>query len=531
MFRRFLVTIYILALLAGLTLPAPHPVDAAGPDKCPPLPPPAGSVVSVSNVAGLQDALSNLTSNTTISVAEGHYYLTNMLRFRNGVQNVALRSASGNRDGVVIHGNGMSNPACGNVCNIISIEDADDVLIADLTLRDVYYHPVQIHGEAGPQRPRLYNLHLIDAGEQFVKVSTAGPPGPYSDDGIVECSLIEYTDRARSDYTNGVDVLAGARWTVRDNVFRNIRAPVGELAGPTVLMWRNTLDSIVERNQFIECDRAIALGLSWPDSGLARDGESTYDHQGGIVRNNFIYRAGAGDIGVTANFARDFKIYHNTVLLNDTFPWGAIEYRFSVSTGEIRYNLTDAPIWQRDEASAIVAGNVTNAEASWFADAGTGDLHLRETATEAIDQATSLDDVSDDYDGETRPHGPAPDVGADEYGSPPPAAVTDLRVTGAYTTPGTLYVTLGWTAPGEAVTTTLRYQPTAINEANWAGALPLAEGLAGNTESLSASVPYSGDTLYFALRWENAEREWAAPSNNAFWPSRDVCLPVVMRNG
>ena len=80
-------------------------------------------------------------------------------------------------------------------------------------------------------------VSLLDAGQQLLKASTAGPPGPYADDGEVACSLLAYTDRARDDYTNGVDVLGGSGWRVRDNVFARIRAPVGQLAGPAVLFW------------------------------------------------------------------------------------------------------------------------------------------------------------------------------------------------------------------------------------------------------------------------------------------------------
>jgi len=384
---------------------------------CQPLPPPSGTVIQVDTVTGLQNAVANLSSSTTILVADGTYDLTNTLNFRH-VNNVALRSASGNREAVILRGKGMSNPNYGNAPHVIAIYDSNDVLIADLTLRDAYYHLVQVHGEEGPQRPRLHNLHLINSGEQFIKGSTAGSPGPYTDGGTVECSLLEYTDQARSTYTNGVDILAGANWTIRDNMFRNFRAPDG-LAGPAILMWRNSMNSLIERNQFIECDRAIALGLSSPDSN-SRGGETVYDHQGGIVRNNFIYRAGEGDVGITANYARDFKIYHNTVILNNTFPWGAIEYRFSVTSGDIRYNLTDAPLWQRDSASANLVGNITNALPSWFVNAASGDLHLLAAATAAIDQAATLTDVADDYDGQDRPNGQTPDIGADEYGVSPP---------------------------------------------------------------------------------------------------------------
>ena len=73
-------------------------------------------------------------------------------------------------------------------------------------------------------------------------------------------------------------------------------------------------------------------------------------------------------------------------------------------------------IWRnRDGAQGSVVGNVTSAQASWFVDAAAGDLHLNSSATAAIDRATTLVDVSDDYDGDARPIGPAPDIGADEY--------------------------------------------------------------------------------------------------------------------
>lgn len=342
--------------LAALSAPA----SAAATSNCGPLPPPAGNVVRVSTVAQLQNAINNLTGHTTLLIADGLYELTNTLNLR-AVNNVTLRSASGDRNAVVLRGKGMSNSNYGNVPHVIAIYDADDVTIADLTLRDAYFHLVQVHGEAGPQRPRFRNLRLVDAGEQFIKGSTNGAQSPrqYSDGGVVECSLFEYTDRARSDYTNAVDVLAGADWVIRDNVFRNIRAPVGQLAGPAILMWRNSLDTIVERNLFSECDRAIALGLSAPD-GNARAGNTTYDHQGGVVRNNFIYRAGSGDVGITVNYARNYAIYHNTVILNGTFPW-AIEYRFAASNGAIAYNLADGPIRQRDGASGTLTGNLTSA--------------------------------------------------------------------------------------------------------------------------------------------------------------------------
>ncbi len=370
----------------------------------------------MATVPELQAAVANLESNTTILIADGTYNLNNTLNIRD-VTNVAIRSQSGNREAVVLRGRGMSNPAHGNVPHVIAVYDASNVLIADMTLRDAYYHLIQIHGEADADGVHMHNLHLIDAGEQFIKGSTAGPPGPYADGGEVSCSVIEYTDRARSDYTNGVDVLAGSDWVIRDNVFRNIRAPLGQLAGPAILMWRNSLDTIVERNLFVECDRAIALGLSSPDAN-SRNGETVYDHQGGIIRNNMIYREGPGDIGITVNYARDVEISHNTVILNGTFPWGAIEYRFAATDAAIHNNLTDAPIWRRNGGNAVITGNLTTAQLDWFVDPDSGDLHLRR-GTPPVDTAPAVASVADDFDGAPRPYGSAADIGADEYAEPP----------------------------------------------------------------------------------------------------------------
>ena len=413
----------VIAIGAAMTALGPTPAAHAA-AACSPLAPPTGPTVFVDSTAELQDAVVKLTSNTTILIADGTYNLTNTLNIR-GVTNVAIRSASGNRDSVVLQGRGMSDAAYGNVPHVVAVYDASDVLIADLTLRDAYYHLIQIHGEDDADGVHLYNLHLVDAGEQFVKGSTAGPPGPYADDGIVECSLFEYSDRARSWYTNGVDVLAGSGWVIRDNTFRNIRAPEGQLAGPAVLMWRNSLDTIVERNLFIECDRGIALGLSTPD-GNSRDGELTYDHQGGIIRNNMIYRAGSGDVGITVNYARDVEISHNTVVLNGTFPWGAIEYRFGSTSATIANNLTDAPIWQRNGATATLQSNLTNAVSNWFVDAAAGDLHLVSSAA-AIDAAAARPSVIDDFDGHSRPVGQGADVGADEWNSSGPIPPSGFR--------------------------------------------------------------------------------------------------------
>jgi hypothetical protein len=89
-----------------------------------------------------------------------------------------------------------------------------------------------------------------------------------------------------------------------------------------------------------------------------------------------------------------------------------IEARYADASGIFAYNLTNMDVINRDGASGTMTGNVTDAEASWFVEAGAGNLHLTSSATSAIDQGAPLDDVPEDIDGDSRD--PSPDVGADE---------------------------------------------------------------------------------------------------------------------
>jgi hypothetical protein len=108
--------------------------------------------VNVSTVSQLQNAISSLQSNTQILVDDGHYPLSRILVIGSGVQNVALKGKSGNRDDVVIQASGMEDSA---VEHAIMIRNAQDVLIADLTVRDTYYHTIMIQGEQGAAHPVL----------------------------------------------------------------------------------------------------------------------------------------------------------------------------------------------------------------------------------------------------------------------------------------------------------------------------------------------------------------------------------------
>jgi len=396
-------TLAILAISAT-------PLEAKAPESAPPLPDPQGNFVRVTTESELQAAVDNLTSGSTIVIAPGVYDLSRPVHIRN-VNGVALRGETGDWDDVVLQGRGMSDQT---VVHGVMLENAENVLVADLTIRDVYYHPITL--QAGTEAPHIYHVRLVNAGEQFIKGNTDGVKG--ADNGIVEYSVMEYDTVARSYYTNGVDILRGENWIVRHNRFRNIRSVDGKLSGPAILFWQQTRNPLVENNTIIDCTWGIAFGLGRDDD----------DNIGGIIRNNFIYRNvgldGIVDTGILVWKSPGTKVLNNTVFLNGTYS-SAIEYRFPNTVDVIvRNNLTDAAVLMRDDASALVESNVTNASLSWFTHPESGVLRLSSAAVDAIDKALPDDDVPLDWDDASRPVGEFPDIGADEF-VPPLAADFD----------------------------------------------------------------------------------------------------------
>lgn len=394
-----LITAVILAALTSCGGGAARGDDGGGGDA----PPPPTNDVHVSTEPALQQAVRDLASDTTIVVAAGTYVLTNTLHFDGGLTNVGIRGATGSPAGVVLVGRGMTNADYGNVPHVIMVSNVQGIRIADLTACDVYYHPITLQGPSGCQAPHISNCRLIDAGEQFIKSNPGSGFGV--DNGIVEDTLMKYTTTCRDAYTNGVDVLGGRDWTIRRCTFRNIRAAPGfPLAGPSVLMWRGCVGTVTEECRFFNCERGISYGL----------GAQAADHTGGIIRNNVFHRgtSESGDVAIYVHNSENTKVLNNTVVLSGTYA-NAIEYRGTTTGCEIHCNLTDAAILSRNGGQAALVGNKTDASPTDFVDASAGDLHIG-AGSGAVNTATVHADVTRDIDGETRPRGIAPDIGADE---------------------------------------------------------------------------------------------------------------------
>ncbi len=431
----------LLLLLSPCTVlsqrPGPAQPEAAAPagTPCPPLPPPTGPVVDVSTVAELQAAVDGAVAGTTIRLADGAYPLNGVyLRFE--APGVTLRSASGNREAVILDGNYQTT-------EIVQIV-ASNVTIADLTLREAYDHPIHVMSGDGQDTVNtlIYNVHIVDPGQQAIKINPA-VTGSYADDGVIACSHLELTDAGRSRvwdingecYTGGVDAHQAWGWVVRDNRIEGFWCEAG-LAEHGIHFWRGSRDTRVERNTLVDNARGVGFGLvtsgdarRYPDDPCPTAGGNYVDHYGGIVRNNTIFASRRElfdaeygfDCGICLWQACGAQVVHNTVASTQD-PFSSIEWRFDYTDVDILNNLASYRLLDRG-GTARLAGNLEYQPLSLFVDGAGGDLHLQETAVVAIDQGVSLVPglCDDDMDGDPRPVGSAPDVGGDEVGPPPPS--------------------------------------------------------------------------------------------------------------
>ena len=359
-----------------------------------------GNVVTVNSVSSLQNAINEANTsggNMTILIADGTYQVASTSWYPYiTASNVVFRSLSGNRDQVIIRGGGMLDvaPNTEDGFNIAG----NNVTIADLTIRDVGNHGIQVSGH----NLYVHNVRIQNTYQQMLKGATSAAS---INSAIIQCSLFEYTDGIGPNYyIGGLDIHKGQNWIVRENVFKNIISPSGSVAEHAIHFWNNSANNVVERNQIINCDRGIGFGLG--------DSPNT----GGVIRNNMVYNAGIGqfnDVGIGLESSPGTKVYNNTIHIEYQ---NAIEYRFAATNGvNIINNLTNRTIRARDGGEATLVTNITNAQDIWFVNPSTGDLHLAFTVPSVVDQATDLSsEVPDDIDQTSRPINGAYDIGADE---------------------------------------------------------------------------------------------------------------------
>lgn len=345
---------------------APLPLSSTA-STCSALPAPTGDIIYVNFLGQLERAADELKagrSNVTVVVRPGTYTLDNPIWVAG--KNVTVRGSTGNRDDVRIFGKGGEQfqwPA-----NVFQAA-ADGFTVEDMTIGRVGTHAVQVHGEEPFDADGFHmrNVRVIDTGQQMLKGSYDANGSSSTDNGLVECSLFEYTSGFGPQYyIGGIDVHRGKNWIVRNNTFRNIRSPEETLAEHAIHFWSDASGTLVENNTILNSDRSIGFGLG--DRG----------HSGGIIRNNKIYHnTSRGDVGIGLENASNATVEGNIILFANNYP-NAIEYRFTgTSGGTIRNNISNKAIKARDGATASLSGNKTNARIADYIDPASGDFRKK----------------------------------------------------------------------------------------------------------------------------------------------------------
>jgi hypothetical protein len=395
------------------------------PGFCAPLPAPTGHVVEVSDVASLVAAVRGAAPKDTILIADGTYSLVGspLLIEADGV---TLRSKSGKRDAVVLDG-GYDQGAGAMPITI----HASHVTVASLTVQRAYYHPIHVESvSADISGTLLYDLHVVDPGEQAIKINGDEPTfAHFSDDGVVACSRIELTAAGRAQvrnncYTGGVDAHAARGWTVRDNWIEGFYCSAG-LSEHGVHFWKGSRDTTVERNVIRDSARGIGFGLGQGIQGRSYadkpcSGAANLGSYGGIIRNNAVSAQAAGLFGSQAGFdtgigleeSCETVVVHNSVASTQPPASSSLEVRFAATRATVTNNLLSAAFKVRDAAASQAGGNVEQAPLTLFRDAAAGDLHVKKAdAPKGIALPSGLADR--DLDGDARALA-SPAAGADE---------------------------------------------------------------------------------------------------------------------
>jgi len=401
----------------------------------------AADIWNVSTFADLRYYALTANPGDEIVIAPGSYHVTGSLYVT--TPDLTFRGASGNRDDVILHGNGM-NVESGVLEGFWAA--ASGIRLENLTIRDFWHHGIHICGSPYADNVVVSNVRTVNCGERHVKGSSASG---VSDNVLIEDLWMEQTEAYLprpghsvdpNNYIGGIDAMHLNGWTIRRCTAANIMgAAQSSRAG--FFLWNGVSDLVLEQSTVIRCGHAISIGNPSGPNGSHVD---PWHAVGGIIRNNFILRANLSidNWALELDNTKDFKVYNNTIYSEDPTYFRTLQIFDQVGEGlttnlDIQQNILRGRILDLTVgggwtiASVQAMGNIVDGDGSqvlpeWFVDATNADLHLTDLATDAIDQADLLADVTEDIDGDARPIGAGPDLGADEYipelfSSEPPA--------------------------------------------------------------------------------------------------------------
>ena len=367
------------------------------------------SIANVASLADLYAAFDGEKDGDEIIIAPGTYTL-NSTALSVEADNLIIRSSTGNRDDVVIQGDAMSSSA--SIKSIFYFPQGasgQNTTIKDLTIGRVGWHAIMFNGNGSGNGTIIDNVKIFNTYEQMLKANVVTTA---TSNVTIKNSLFEFTIPPLNYYTGGIDAHSADGWVIQNNVFKNIQSPSSYVAEHAIHLWENDSFSgsnLIEKNKIFNCDRGIGI---WNGTGET------------IIRNNMITSLGTGvfnDVGIDIQNTSNTQIYNNSIWIDDTAYYAAIELRGSMSTGSyVVNNLSNKVINQFNGAVGTLLNNTTDVQETSFVGIESGDLHIKVRG----DTGLSVSGLVDDFDGQVRTG--SIDIGADQLNSNilPPSTLT-----------------------------------------------------------------------------------------------------------
>ncbi|MDA1014483.1 MAG: GDSL-type esterase/lipase family protein [Planctomycetota bacterium] len=359
---RLLLPRSLCPLILGMALVSPLVLEAAPPQaswfpKAQALPKPSGQVLRVRTVDELLTASKEVQPRGTILVADGHYMLPRY--FDLTADQVTLRSESGDRHKVILDG---ANSRHGE---LVGITGATGVTIADVTVQNVKWNGIKINSNHGAERATIHNCVIHNVWQRGIKAPAM--PKAQGDKGPRGCIIrycLFYNDRPKQfaddetdtdktfngNYIGGIDVKNTIDWTITHNVFIGIQGRTREGRG-CIYISENGRGCRIERNAFLNCDIAIALGN--PSLGY-----SPLHAIDCVARNNFV--SDCPETGILMCYTQDCRIENNTVHDPESTQRRQIWVQNSNAGLQVNNNvLVGAPVLLTTDSRISQSGNVS----------------------------------------------------------------------------------------------------------------------------------------------------------------------------
>jgi len=380
--------------------------------------------VTVNTMADLQAAIDSApAAGRIITIEKGTYQQTERVMIENK-DNITIQGETDDPADTVLIGLGIDDE---NMFMNMKVISSSYCTVKNLTLRDSYYHAIQIAFSA--HYFRAENLVTLDNGESGFKINAL------SDYGVIEDCYIGFTTNGKREVIEGIDGIGARGWLVRGNTIENIIQLESNIdlrtmpwyddwIGYGIFFKGNSVDCVLENNLLINCDVALSFGGSGCGPGYYRYNDESYETRGGIMRNNVVWGT-VRKAGIYVNSAKDFAIYNNTVY--DDCVTGSISF-YSMEKNPNLLPSQDGKIYNNILRYGIEAGNpnyvhnetidqqnnlMPENAADIFRDLPNGDFHLAPGAASATGTGMNLwPAITEDMDGNPRPETGAYSLGA-----------------------------------------------------------------------------------------------------------------------